>query len=203
MHAFEGIVGDAGQFYEVVEATQAIQEATELLHIFTCSSPQRSQRAWYLEGRKDVGNKMYVDDICLISRVYCAHCMTYAVKSIYTVPFDFSSDDDRKLVWLDKKIFLTSAELGLNTKNLHPSPPWYANSSYVRNVLLGKFRGWVEIGPVQAEWHRALLSVFYEFKQRGWNYKSVLSVLRSIYKDDYKQYAIFGIFAWRFMRNTT
>ena len=293
MHAFEGIVGDAGQFYEVVDASQAIQEATELLHIFTCSSPQRyitvkhpcrKRQAWFssvvnrfarrsvtwsleelyrafvasmlvclasvgdkvftlqslpigglmsqvaasvvlggqerrwkqndalqrnegyrfhLGWRQAVVHLRYVDDICLVSRVYCAHCLTYAVKSVYTVPFDVSSDDDRKLVWLDMKIFLASAELGLNTKHLYPSPPWYANISYVRNVLLGRFRRWVEIGPVQVEWHRALLSVLHELKQGGWKYKPVLSVLRSIYKDDYKQYATFGIFAWKFMRYTT
>ena len=70
-------------------------------------------------------------------------------------------------------------------------------------MLLGRFRRWVEIGPVQVEWHRALLSVLHELKQGGWKYKPVLSVLRSIYKDDYKQYATFGIFAWKFMRYTT
>ena len=292
MHSFEGIVGDAGQFYEVVDACQAIHEATELLHIFTNSSPQRyitvknpsrKRQAWFssVENRfarksvtwsleelyrafiasmvvclTSVGDKVfaleslpigglmskvaasvvlggqerrwkqdealqkhegfrfdvgwrhavlhlrYVDDICMLSRVYCTHCLTYAVKTVYNVPFDISSGDGRKLVWLDMKIFLDSAELGLNTKPLYPPPPWYANSSYVRNVLLGRFLHWVEIGPLQTEWHQALLSVLYELKQGGWKYKSVLSALRGIYKDDCKQYATFGAFAWKAMRST-
>ncbi|OLQ08040.1 hypothetical protein AK812_SmicGene8511 [Symbiodinium microadriaticum] len=154
-----------------------------------------SPQVWFLEGR-------YVDDICMLSRVYCTHCLTYAVKTVYNVPFDISSGDGRKLVWLDMKIFLDSAELGLNTKPLYPPPPWYANSSYVRNVLLGRFLRWVEIGPLQTEWHQALLSVLYELKQGGWKYKSVLSALRGIYKDDCKQYATFGAFAWKAMRST-
>ena len=79
----------------------------------------------------------------------------------------------------------------------HHGMPWYM--PIVRTsaaCYLGRFLRWVEIGPVQTEWHRALLRVLYELKQDGWKYTSVLSALRGIYKDDCKQYATFGIFAW-------
>ncbi|OLP76138.1 hypothetical protein AK812_SmicGene43967 [Symbiodinium microadriaticum] len=41
MGRLEGITGDAGQFFEMVDACTAIQEATELLTIFTSQCPQQ------------------------------------------------------------------------------------------------------------------------------------------------------------------
>ena len=286
MNSVEGITGDAGQFFEVVDACTAINEARELLAIFTEQSSQsfvtvkhpcKRRQAWFSSAanrfsRKSVtwsvaelfrafaasmmvclvsaGDKIfalqslpiggllskvassivlggqerrwkenymfqvsegfrypagwnsavlhlrYVDDILLVSRIYCRRCLAFATTCIYNVPFDIPAGFSNTLVWLDMKLFLDTGLLGLNLKVFCPAPPWHAGTQYLRCLFLGRFRRWRVINPVQCEWRRACLCLLQELRDNRWSNKQVSFVLRSIYKDEYKVFISFCRHAW-------
>lgn len=81
----------------------------------------------------------YVDDIILISRIYCCRCLQHAVQCIYSVSFDCSLPHDRTLSWLDLKIYLDSGQLGLNIKPLYPTPPWHSNLVFSQMLVSWPF----------------------------------------------------------------
>ena len=289
MADLEGCTGDAGQFFEMVQANTAVAEAEELLKLFTTSGcnvvtvkhPSRKRQAWFgSKGNKfsqktavwsvqelfraflgamlvcltSVGDRVfclqclpiggllsktgacivlggqerrwkqspqcqveegfrshvpwekavlhfrYIDDIVLISRIYCSRCLRFAVAKMYSVPFDCSSPGERILCWLDMKIFLDSGELGLFFKPLFPSPPWHSNVLYLRNLFLGRFHRWTEIAPVQLEWQRAVISLLLDVQKSGWQFSKVLFVLHSIHSCSYKDFVFFAIHAWKCMK---
>ena len=290
MNDFEGITGDAGQFFEVVDAGKAVAEANELLTLFAQKSPShfvtvlhtsQKRRAWFSKSANkfsqktttwsmaelfraflgamlvcltSVGNRVmmlqclpigglmskvaasvvlggeerrwkqsverqqfegfrhsmdwdhtvlhlrYVDDIILISRIYCCRCLQHAVQCIYSVNFDCSLPHDRTLSWLDLKIYLDSGQLGLNIKPLYPTPPWHSNLVSLKCLFLGRFRRWAEISPAEEEWKKALFRLLVDVQNAQWQFSKVLYVLHSIYSPVYKQFVIFGITAWKQMR---
>ena len=290
MNDFEGITGDAGQFFEVVDAGKAVAEANELLTLFAQKSPShfvtvlhtsQKRRAWFSKSANkfsqktttwsmaelfraflgamlvcltSVGNRVmmlqclpigglmskvaasvvlggeerrwkqsverqqfegfrhsmdwdhtvlhlrYVDDIILISRIYCCRCLQHAVQCIYSVSFDCSLPHDRTLSWLDLKIYLDSGQLGLNIKPLYPTPPWHSNLVSLKCLFLGRFRRWAEISTAEEEWKKALFRLLVDVQNAQWQFSKVLYVLHSIYSPVYKQFVIFGITAWKQMR---
>ena len=143
----------------------------------------------------------YIDDILLASTIYCHHCLAFATTRIYTVPCDISEASSNTLVWLDMKLFLDTGSLGLHTKPLCPAPPWHAGVQYLRSLLLGRFRRWSVICPIDSEWRRACCILLQDLKDCSWSYRRVSFVLRSIYAQEYRLFVGFCLHAWRTMRS--
>lgn len=158
----------------------------------------QSQVPW----EKAVLHLRYIDDIVLVSRVYCSRCLRQAVNLMYSVPFDCSSPTERILCWLDVKILLDSGDLGVLFKPLFPSPPWNSNVLYLRNLFLGRFHRWKEIAPLQVEWQRAVIGLLLDVQKAGWQFAKVLFILHSIHLEIYQDFVIFSLHTWKCLKSS-
>lgn len=152
----------------------------------------RARVAW----SKAVCHLRYIDDIIMISHLYCRNCLILSLAEIYTVPFKVDPEE-HILPWIDISINLAEYSVGLNIKHFHPPPHWAAPSGYLRSVILGRFRRWRVIDPPEREWKRACSRLLYDLSFARWSSKAVNSALFAISNIDFLPYVEFAIKAWK------
>lgn len=151
----------------------------------------RSNCSW----NRAVCHIRYIDDVILVSRLFCRQCLIDCLGVIYNVPFDVS-DDDRILKWLDMSLDLNTCFVGLNIKPLALPPHWSVSKTFLRNILLGRFKRWSEIGPRPSEWQRALVRLLLDVRLTGWSSTYVSSALFSIHNIAFIPYVSFAQHVW-------
>ena len=163
-----------------------------------CSSAIRAQAGFYSKcnWNRAVCHIRYIDDVILVSRIFCRQCLIDSLSLIYNVPFDVS-DDCLCLKWLDMSLDLNTCCLGLNIKQLVLPPHWSVPKTFLRNILLGRFKRWSEIEPKLSEWQSAIVRLLFDVRLAGWSSTYVSSALFSIHNIAFAHYVFFAKFAWK------
>ena len=112
-----------------------------------CSNEIRARAGFYSKcsWNRGVCHIRYIDDVILVSRMFCRQCLVDSLSVIYNVPFDVS-DDGLCIKWLDMSLDLNTCCLGLNIKQLALPPHWSVSKTFFRNILLGRFKRWSPAG---------------------------------------------------------
>ena len=121
----------------------------------------------------------YIDDVILLSRIFCRQCLIDLLVCIYSCNFDVATDCEL-LPWLDMTFDIFSGNIGLNVKTFCAPPPWGVPKKYLRNIFLGRFFRWWYIRPTDTEWRRACLKLLFDLKMASWSKQHVMSTLFSI-----------------------
>ena len=140
----------------------------------------------------------FTDDVVLISKMFCRHCLADLLKLIYSVDFDVCEHSSR-LAWLDMCIDLDSCQVGLHCKSFCPPPHWSAPRHFLRSILLGRFSRWRAIDPPAQEWQRACLLLLHDLRQASWPSSRVLSALFSINNIQFIPFVEFARAAWKLL----
>ena len=140
----------------------------------------------------------FTDDVVLISKMFCRHCLADLLKLIYSVDFDVCEHSSR-LAWLDMCIDLDSCQVGLHCKSFCPPPHWSAPRHFLRSILLGRFSRWRAINPPAQEWQRACLLLLHDLRQASWPSSRVLSALFSINNIQFIPFVEFARAAWKLL----
>ena len=121
----------------------------------------------------------YIDDVILLSRIFCRQCLIDLLACIYSCHFDVATECEQ-LSWLDMTFDIFTGNVGLNVKPFCAPPPWGVPKKYLRNIFLGRFFRWWYIRPTDEEWRRACLRLLFDLKWASWSKKQVMSTLFSI-----------------------
>ena len=162
-----------------------------------CSNEIRARAGFYSKcsWNRAVCHIRYIDDVILVSRMFCRQCLVDSLSVIYNVPFDVS-DDGLCIKWLDMSLDLNTCCLGLNIKQLALPPHWSVSKTFFLNILLGRFKRWSEIEPKPSELQSAIVRLLLEARLAGWSTTYVSSALFSIHNLAFTPYVFFAQCAW-------
>ena len=81
--------------------------------------------------------KRYVDDLLVISKMWCYECLREMIPHVYTVQFDV--EPQAAIVsWLDLRIVLETSEIWTKEKTFRISPPFASDFRLLRAFVIGR-----------------------------------------------------------------
>lgn len=140
----------------------------------------------------EVVHLRYIDDIILISSLYCCTCLQYSLKCIYSVDFDIEASGSL-IPWLDCAANCEDYCVDVLSKQIFPPPPWAAGRLYLKSLLLGKFSRWLQMNASEVSWKRALLALFRDLKSQGWKRKQLHGGLKCIGRLEFQKFVSVGL----------
>ena len=146
--------------------------------------------------KDDVLHFRYIDDVLLISSIYCCSCLQHALKCIYSVSFEIEASGEH-IPWLD--CIANCRELCVETqsKQVFPPPPWAAGKPFLKSLFLGRFIRWLQMKASEPSWHRALLALCLDLLHAGWKRRQLLGGLKCIGRLECQQFVAAGCFILR------
>ena len=144
----------------------------------------------------DVIHLRYIDDIILISSVFCCSCLQYSLKCIYSVDFDIEATGTR-IPWLDCVANCKDYCVDIFSKPIYPPPPWAAGRLFLKSLFLGRFSRWLQMYASEQSWRKALLALLWDLVQHGWKRKHLVGGPQCIGRLEFQQFVGVGLFLVR------
>ena len=119
--------------------------------------------------------KRYVDELLLISKMWCYECLEEMIPHVYTV--QFGVEPQAAIVsCLDRRFVLETSEIWAKEKTYRISPPFASDFRLLRAFVIGRLKRLDEVSPPVEECVRAVCDLLSDAVAAGWNKK----VLRAI-----------------------
>ena len=99
--------------------------------------------------------KRYVDDLLVISEMWCYDCLREMIPHVYTVLFD-AEPQVAMVSWLDLRIVLETSEIWAKETTYGISPPFASGFRLLRAFVIGRLKRLEEINPPVEECVRAV-----------------------------------------------
>eukprot|EP00746_Dinoflagellata_sp_MGD_P111007 gnl/MRDRNA2_/MRDRNA2_478694_c0_seq1.p1 gnl/MRDRNA2_/MRDRNA2_478694_c0~~gnl/MRDRNA2_/MRDRNA2_478694_c0_seq1.p1 ORF type:complete len:171 (-),score=14.16 gnl/MRDRNA2_/MRDRNA2_478694_c0_seq1:70-582(-) len=121
----------------------------------------------------------YIDDLLLISNVYCSSCLASIVKDIDPIVFDIASQG-RFLQWLDLTFYLDNGAIDYLSKEFFIPPPWGTSVKYSRAYILSRISRWKEISLSVEQLVSYMAAIIVDLKSCGWQRQHFRYVLHTV-----------------------
>ena len=146
--------------------------------------------------KDDVLHFRYMDDVLLISSIYCCSCLQHALKCIYSVSFEIEASGEH-IPWLDCMANCRELCVETQSKQVFPPPPWAAGKPFLKSLFLGRFIRWLQMKASEPSWHRALLALCLDLLHAGWKRRQLLGGLKCIGRLECQKFVAAGCFILR------
>ena len=125
--------------------------------------------------------RRYIDDLLLISKVWCFDCLCELPKTVYRVPFE-PGPRGRTLVWLDMEINLDSITLGMKKSPIRVPPPWDVSQARLRSFFWCKLSRYKQLELLDTAWQEDMSLHLVSLASQGFGRHRLRNLVFSMYK---------------------
>lgn len=125
--------------------------------------------------------RRYIDDLLILSRVWCYDCLCVFPSKVYRVPFD-PGPRSRSLVWLDLVVNLDSITLGVKSSPIRVPPPWDVSQQKLRNFFWAKISRYRQLELPTDVWQEDVVFQLVTLASQGFCRRRLRNLVFSMYK---------------------
>ena len=132
----------------------------------------------------------YVDDVLLVSKLWCKGCLLFWLKQCYSVSFEACSNID-EICWLDMILHCPQGVVRPKKNHVTVPPPWGSKRTCLRPIFFNCLRRVCLISSDGAATRLHMMRVLLDFAKYGWSIRHISSVVFTTFRRPYQDILLF------------